>query len=391
MLFLQAVKLSIEAIWSNKLRSFLTMLGVIIGVFAVVALVSIGQGATATVTEQIEGMGANLITVNIIGRGTQTALSLEEALDLGDRAGITAVAPIISNNATIKTGNSSISLAVLGSTPEYQVVRNHSIQAGRFITSTDLNYRQKIAVIGTEVVSELFPYTNPLGKEISIDGSIFTIVGIMGEKGDNTALGGSGDNTVIIPVSTALRLFRNSGIRTIYLQTASRQLTERAVAAIEATLKYKFKEEEAYQVIDQAQIIDLVNEVTGTLTIMLSGIAGISLLVGGIGIMNIMLVSVTERTREIGICKALGAKRRDILYQFIIESAVISCLGGIIGVAIGYGLVSTLSRLVDLPASFSFQVVIAAMLFSLLVGVFFGFYPANKAAKLNPIDALRAE
>jgi putative ABC transport system permease protein len=391
MLFLQAVRLSFEAIWSNKLRSFLTMLGVIIGVFAVVALVSIGQGATATVTEQVEGMGANLITVNILGRGTQTTLSLEEALALGNRAGIEAVAPLISNEGTIKAGNNSIRLAVVGSSPEYQVVRNHYVQTGRFITSTDINYRQKIAVIGTEVESELFPYSNPIGQEIRIDGNIFTVVGVMEEKDGAEMTGGASDNTIIIPVSTALRLFQSPGVRTIYLQAESPESTDRAAAAVEATLKYQFKDEDAYQVINQAQILDLVNEVTGTLTIMLGGIAGISLLVGGIGIMNIMLVSVTERTREIGICKALGAKRRDILYQFVVESAVISSLGGIIGVALGYGVVSVLSRLVALPAAFSLQVVVTAMLFSLFVGLFFGIYPANKAAKLNPIDALRAE
>jgi putative ABC transport system permease protein len=391
MLFLQAVRLSFEAIWSNKLRSFLTMLGVIIGVFAVVALVSIGQGATATVTEQVEGMGANLITVNILGRGTQTALSLEEAIALGERVGIEAVAPLISNQGTIKAGNDSLKLIVLGSTPEYQLVRNHFVQTGRFITSTDVNYRQKIAVIGTEVVSELFPFSNPIGAEIRIDGAVFTVVGVMEEKGGAEMTGGAVDNTVIIPVSTAQRLFQSPGVKTVYLQAESPQSTDRAVAAVEATLKYQFKDEDAYQVINQAQILDLVSEVTGTLTIMLGGIAGISLLVGGIGIMNIMLVSVTERTREIGICKALGAKRRDILYQFVVESAVISSLGGIIGVALGYSVVSVLSRLVSLPAAFSLQVVVTAMLFSLFVGLFFGIYPANKAAKLNPIDALRAE
>lgn len=388
--FLQAVKLSIAAIWSNKLRSFLTMLGVIIGVFAVVALVSLGQGATNTVTEQVQGMGSNLITVQITGRGTKTALTLEEARDLGEKAGVKTAAPVISAQGTVKYGNETALFSVEGSTPEYQEVRNHHAASGRFLVPTDITYRQKVAVLGTEIVAELFPATDPLGREIRINGTPFTVVGILEQKGSGGMMG-SDDRKIIIPASTAQRLFQSPGVQMIYIQTESPQSVDRAMAALEATLKNHFRDEDAYMVFDQAQILDLVNQVTGTLTLMLGGIAGISLLVGGIGIMNIMLVSVTERTREIGICKALGAKRKDILFQFLVESAVISSLGGLLGMLFGYGLVRLLSSLIGLPASFSLQVVVAALLFSLFVGVFFGIYPANKAAKLNPIDALRAE
>lgn len=390
MSFLQAIRISIDAIWANKPRSFLTMLGVIIGVFAVVTLVSIGQGTAAAVTGQFEGMGANLITVTIAGRGTETALTLNDALALGDRVGVEAVAPMITGQGNIKFGNNSAHYLIEGSTPEYQDVRDHFVQAGRFLTSTDLTYRQKVAVLGMGVVEEIFPAIDPLGCEIRIEGNLFTVVGVLEEKG--AGMMGSEDDKVIIPATTAQRLFRSPGVKIIYIQAESPQTINRAVAAIEATLKQKFNnDEDAFNIVNQAQILDAVEEVTGFLTLMLGGIAGISLLVGGIGIMNIMLVSITERTREIGICKALGAKRRDILFQFLVESAVISSLGGIIGLAVGYALVRVLNNLIGLPASFSLQVVIAAILFSLFVGVFFGIYPANKAAKLNPIDALRAE
>ncbi|MEW5785945.1 MAG: ABC transporter permease [Bacillota bacterium] len=387
--FLQAVRLSLDAIWSNKLRSFLTMLGVIIGVFAVVALVSISQGASDTVTEQVQGMGSNLITVMVTGRGTKTALTLDEVRDLGEKAGVKAAVPVISTQGTIKYGNKTAVFAVEGSSPEYQAVRTHYAQAGRFLVPTDVTYRQNVAVLGSEVVAEFFPATDPVGREIRINGTPFTVVGILEEKG--YGMMGSDDGKIVIPVSTAQRLFHSPGVQTIYIEAESTQSVDRAVAAIEATLKYRFRDEDAYLVFNQAQILDVVNQVMGTMTLLLGGIAGISLLVGGIGIMNIMLVSVTERTREIGIYKALGAKRRDILFQFLVESAVISSLGGLLGMLFGYGLVRVLNNLIDLPAAFSLRVVVTALLFSLFVGIFFGIYPANKAAKLNPIDALRAE
>ncbi len=389
MIFFQAVRLSFDAIWSNKVRSFLTMLGVIIGVFAVVALVSLGQGATSTVTEQVQGMGSNLITINITGRGPQRFLTLEQAGAFKDRTGVQAVAPVISSQAIIKHGNRSTRAAVEGTTPEYQEVRNHPTEFGRFIVPTDMMYRQKVVVLGSEVVRELFPAGNPLGQEIRVQGDIFTVVGVLEEIG--SGMGGSNDNKVIIPASSAQRLFHIAGVQTVYVQAEGPQTVDRAVAALEATLQYHFRDDRAYRVFNQAQILDIVGQVTGTLTLMLAGIAGISLLVGGIGIMNIMLVSVTERTREIGICKALGAKRRDILAQFLVESAFISSIGGLIGMGLGYGLVKLISSLTILTMVFSLQVVAMALLFSFFVGVTFGLYPANKAAKLHPIDALRSE
>jgi len=389
--FLQAVKLSLVTIWSNKLRSFLTMLGVIIGVFAVVALIALGQGATDMVNEQIQGMGANLISIQIQGRGAKTALTLSEVRNLEEKAGVSMAAPVVVAPGKIKHGHRTATFSVEGTTPEYQQVRDHHVQAGRFLVSADITYRQRVALLGTEVTAELFPAGDPLGEEISINGAPFTVVGILEEKGTGGPIGDD-DSKIIIPVSTAQRLFQRSGVQSVFVQADSPQSVNRAVAALEASLRYLFRgDEEAYSVFDQAQILDLVNQVMGTMTLMLGGIAGISLLVGGIGIMNIMLVSVTERTREIGLCKALGAKKRDILFQFLVESAVISGLGGLLGLLFGFGLIRLLSMLIDLPSAFSFEVVLFALLFSLFVGLFFGIYPANKAAKLNPIDALRAE
>jgi len=204
-------------------------------------------------------------------------------------------------------------------------------------------------------------------------------------------MGGSNDDKVIIPITTAQRLLRDAGIRTVYIQAASPDEVNQVVAGLEAVMQRRFRDEDAYRVFNQAEVLDTVSQVTGTMTLMLGGIAGISLLVGGIGIMNIMLVSVTERTREIGITKALGAKKRDILSQFLVESAVISSLGGLVGLLLGYGLVRTISKFSGLTAVFSPEVVGVALVFSLFVGVFFGIYPANKAANLNPIEALRAE
>lgn len=385
----QAVRLALAAIYANKLRSFLTMLGVIIGVFSVVALVSIGQGATSQVTEQVQGMGSNLVTLNIRGRGAVSSITYDEAMELADRPGVSAVAPVVNGQVTVKYGNTSYDTSLEGTTPDYTSVRNHPVEQGRFLTFTDVENRQKVAVVGTDVVKELFSGTNPLGQEIRINGSAFTIIGVLQQKGGS--MGGSNDDKVIIPISTAQRLLRNAGVRTVYIQAQSPEEVDRVVAVLEATMQRRFRDEEAYRVFNQAEMLETVGEVTGTLTLMLGGIAGISLLVGGIGIMNIMLVSVTERTREIGICKALGAKKRDIMLQFLVEAIVISATGGGLGLALGYGLTRLISKFAQLTTVFSPQVIAVAFGFSLLVGVFFGIYPANKAANLSPIEALRAD
>lgn len=385
----QAFRVAVTILWSNKMRSALTMLGVVIGVFAVVALVSIGQGATGMVTEQVREMGSNLITVTIRGRGAVTALTIEEAAALVEREGVAAAAPVISGQVTVDSGARSVVTLLEGTTADYQSVRNHYAERGRFLTFTDVRHRQNVALLGSDVAAELFPGEEPLERQVRIGGAIFTVVGVLESKGDGFA--GSQDDKVIIPVSTAQRLVQAAGVNTVYVQAAGPELVDRLAASLEAALQLRFRDEEAYQVFSQAVILETMDQITATLTLMLGGIAGISLLVGGIGIMNIMLVSVTERTREIGVCKALGAKKRDILLQFLIESAVLSSAGGLAGLLLGYAAVRIFSSLVGLTAVFTPEVVITALLFSLSVGIFFGIYPANKAARLNPIEALRTE
>lgn len=384
------VKLALAGIQTNRMRSFLTMLGVIIGVAAVIVLVSIGQGASKSVTDKIQGMGSNLVSVSIRSNMTNVTLSNDEVMLWKERAGIKGVAPVISGNVTIKYGNKKYDTSLEGVNDEYQDVRNNHVQAGRFIIPSDLSFRQKIVLLGTDVSTELFGNMSPIGETVKINGRSFKVVGLLEQKGTSSI--GSNDDKVIIPLTTAQRLLNNNnGIPNVYIQAESADQVDSVVAQIENLLYRKTKNTDAYRVNNQAEMLSTINQVTGTLTAMLGGIAGISLLVGGIGIMNIMLVSVTERTREIGIRKAIGAKRRDILRQFLIEALVVSCSGGIIGIIIGIGGSRLLGSLFSMDTAVSLQVMALAFSFSVFIGIIFGIYPANKAAKLSPIEALRFE
>lgn len=389
--FTMAVKLALSGIIANKMRTLLTMLGIIIGVSAVIILVSVGQGTTASVTENIESMGTNLVSVTIMGRGIDNSLSYDEAMSLADKMGIEGVAPVVSGSVTAKYGTKTMEdLSVEGVNADYQHVRNQEVQSGRFIMPLDVEHRQKVAVLGTDVVQEIFGSVNPLGESVQINGMDFKVVGILESKG--SSLQGSGDEKIIIPVTTAQRLFKSQGVRNIYIGAESSDKVDLVVAQVEAYLYNKFdKNEDSYRVFNQTEMLDTVADVTQSMTLMLGGIAGISLLVGGIGIMNIMLVTVTERTREIGIRKAIGAKRRDIMRQFLLESATISGVGGIIGLLVGLGGNNLLSSLAGIKTQSSLPILAIAFSFSLVVGIFFGLYPASKASKLKPVDALRFE
>lgn len=388
--FRQALNLAVNAIKSNKLRAFLTMLGVIIGVGSVITLVSLAEGSTKQVTSQIQSMGTNLVTVMINGRGTRTFINYSEALELGAKPGIAATSPVISGGVTVKYGSNKIDTSAEGTNAEYEEVRNTHVQSGRFITSLDVEYRQKVCLLGVEVAQELFGNSNPVGETVRINGGNFTVVGLLESKG--TSMGGSSDNKVIVPISTAESLLKTKGVRTIYFQAETPETVDQAVAALETDLLRRYKNNpDAYRVMNQTEMLSTVNQVTGTLTLMLGGIAGISLLVGGIGIMNIMLVSVTERTREIGIRKAIGAKRRDIMAQFLVESVVISGMGGVAGIMLGIGAAVMLGGMFNVPAVPSMGTMLMAFAFAVGVGVVFGILPANKASRLNPIDALRYE
>lgn len=388
MKFTQAIKMAISSILSNKMRSFLTMLGVIIGVTAVITLIALGQGSIQRVSSQIESLGTNLIVINITG-GRNRSITREDLERIKEISDVSEIAPVLSGGVTVKAGNMNANTSLEATTPGYQQVRNTYVQLGRFLLQNDLDMRFRVAVVGVDVADELFGRRDVIGEEISINGVEFTIIGILEEKGSSVA--GSDDNRVIIPLTTGQRLLRNMEVRTFYVSTQSPDAVNRVVGEIERFLTRKFNDENSFRVFNQTQLLSTINEATATLTMMLSGIAGISLLVGGIGIMNIMLVSVTERTREIGIRKAIGAKKRDILVQFLIESAVISGLGGVLGIIVGFMGANFLSSILNIPVAISADVVLLATGFSVGVGIIFGLYPASKAASLNPIDALRYE
>ncbi len=388
MKFTRAIRMAISSILSNKMRSFLTMLGVIIGVTAVITLIALGRGSTQRVSSQIESLGTNLIIINITG-GRNRSVTQEDLQRIKGISGVSELAPVLSGGVTVKAGNKNTSTSLEATTPGYQQVRNTYVQLGRFLLQNDLDMRFRVAVVGVDVADELFGRRDVIGEEISINGVEFSIVGILEEKGSSVA--GSDDNRIIIPLTTGQRLLRSTEVRTFYVSTLSPDVVNQVVGEIERFLTRKFNDENSFRVFNQTQLLSTINEATATLTMMLSGIAGISLLVGGIGIMNIMLVSVTERTREIGIRKAIGAKKRDILVQFLIESAVISGLGGVLGIIVGFMGANFLSRILNIPAAISADVVLLATGFSVGVGIIFGLYPASKAASLNPIDALRYE
>jgi len=383
----QVIKLAMAGIRANKMRSFLTMLGVIIGVAAVIVLVSLGQGATQSVTDRIQSLGSNLISITIRGNNTRVSLTYEEVMAWKERPGVGGIAPVITGNVNVKYGNKKYDTSLEGTNDEYEQVRNTRVQQGRFILPIDLSLRQKVVLLGTEVASQLFGQMNPVGETVKINGVNFKVVGLLEEKGSSGF--GSNDDKVVIPLTTAERLLDNSGIRSVSVQAATPADVDSVVAQLDNFLFRKTKNTDAYRVSNQVEMLSTVNQITGTLTMMLSGIAGISLIVGGIGIMNIMLVSVTERTREIGIRKAIGAKRKDILRQFLIEAVVVSGTGGIIGVLFGIAVSSGISSMMAINTAISIKVVAMAFGFAVLVGVVFGLYPANKAAKLNPIEALR--
>ncbi|SHE31613.1 putative ABC transport system permease protein [Thermoanaerobacter uzonensis DSM 18761] len=391
MRYVEALKIAIRSILSNKMRSFLTMLGIIIGVTAVIALVSIGQGSTRSVTSQIQSMGSNLIMVNIMGRGGENSLTYDQTIALKDSSFIAAISPVISTSVTVMYGNNSVdNTAVNGVNGDYQSIRDIQVAAGRFILPMDDEGRNRVAVLGSNVARELFGFTDPIGKTIKLNGQNFTVVGILSQKGSSIA--GSDDDSIFIPLKTMFYFAKNRDIRQIYIEATSPDTVELAKNEINSKLLTIFKgDTNAFRIIDQSQILSTVNSVTATLSLLLGGIAGISLLVGGIGIMNIMLVSVTERTREIGIRKALGAKKKDILLQFIIESLTLSGLGGIVGIIVGYVLSMVLGSAMNINAKPSLSTVLISFSFSVIVGLFFGVYPANKAANLNPIEALRYE
>jgi len=387
---IQAYKMAIKSILSNKTRAFLTMLGVIIGVGSVIAAVAFAKGSTKSITDSIQGLGTNLIQISITGRNSNRNLKYEELQTFAEKNNtlISAISPTISGSLTVKYGTKSKSTSVLGTNPEYQIVKSMNVTKGRFLISFDVEYRQKIAIIGTAVVKELFPNEDPLGKTVKMNSQEFTIVGVLEETADGQSQ--SADDQIIIPISFAQRFMRNSTIRNFAVQASTAEAVDPVMTKLNTFLTAIYKDSKAFRVFNQAQILTMLSSITGIMMAVLGGIATISLVVGGIGIMNIMLVSVTERTREIGIRKAIGAKRNNILIQFLIEALVVTGIGGIIGIIFGLLIIKVIiSSFV--PEVYSLMWILLSFGISLLIGIVFGIFPAYKAAKLNPIVALRFE
>lgn len=380
-------KMSIHSIMSNKIRTFLTMLGIIIGVFSVIVLISIGQGATASVMDTISSMGSNIISINISDR--RSSFDYKDLIELENLEGVKSATPIYNIYGAVSHDLKSEKVRVVGANENYFNINNYELEYGRLISPIDVDYRNKVAVMGLTTVNNLFGYDDPIDNEILIDGQKYTVVGVLKPKGSSII--GDYDDIVIIPISNIMRQKRTAVIHEITAQAESADTARQAAENIESYLYDYLGNDESYTVFSQGQILDIMDDITGMLTAMLAGIAGISLLVGGIGIMNIMLVTVSERTREIGIRKALGAGRGSIMLQFLIESSIISGIGGIIGVLSGIYASSYISKLLGTRLVINMYVLTVAFGFSLLIGLFFGLYPANKASKLRPIDALRFE
>lgn len=384
----QSFRLAFKSLASSKLRSFLTMLGIIIGVAAVIIIVSLMSSLTNYVIATFEDMGANLITVNISGRGGNRSVSPSQMQALMEECpnAIGYVSPTLSANVTAKVENENAIVRAQGVNEYYDEIKQLSVQAGRHLSYVDVESRCHSCVIGTYLVKELFGGANPLSQTITINGSKFEVVGVLEEQGDSTS--SSADNTLLLPYTVA-RSLTGSAITSYSISAKTKDTISEANAILDRFLLDIFDSNDYFTRVDQSAIISELNKLIGMMTSMLVGIAAVSLLVGGIGVMNIMLVSVTERTREIGIRKSLGATPWDILGQFLVEASVTSGIGGILGILFGIGGASLATSAIGIPFSLSILSILVAFSVSAAIGIGFGYFPARKASRLNPIDALR--
>jgi putative ABC transport system permease protein len=393
---MELLRLALSRLQTQRLRAALTMLGVIIGVASVVALVGVGQGTTSNITSQLASLGTNLLTINPTDMQADgsTTLAVGDADAIGELDGVAAVAPEVSTSQTVTAGEETTDTTIVGTTAAYPSVRAYSLWQGSGLTDVSVDRALRVAALGKTTADDLNLDATDIGSHISIGGIDFTLVGILQPKG------GSGfqdpDDQVLVPVGTVQKYFvGGDSLRSVGVSVAPSADMTTVKAQISALLRQRHDlataDEDDFAIFDQTQLLAAATSISGTLTLLLGGIASISLVVGGIGIMNIMLVSVRERTREIGIRKAIGAKAGDILAQFLVEALTLSLLGGLLGVAVGLGVSAVIARFAGWAFAFNPSTLLAAVLSSLLVGVVFGVWPARQAARLDPINALRYE
>lgn len=381
-----SLKSAFKGIKGNLLRSVLTALGIIIGVAAVISLLAVGYGAREDIFGEVDQLGTNVI---MVFPRRDTRLTVGDAGHLAERVPtVIRAAALLSTSAEVRWGTESYRTTTEGVSSGYDIIGNIEICSGRYFTEKEAGERAQVAVVGSTVVRELFGGTDPVGERISIYNRPFTVIGVMQERG--AAMGQDHDDLVLTPIGSLQRAARSDRVSRIHAQAEGPEVADLAAAHIQRVFVSLTGRDDAVNVISQEQILQLVASITGIFTIMLTAIAGISLLVGGIGIMNIMLVSVKERTREIGIRKAVGARQRDILLQFLLESTVLSVSGGVLGILAGWVL-TRIIVLFNLTVVITPQAVLLAVGFSAAVGLFFGVYPAMQAARLDPIQALRYE
>ena len=405
MLFKESVQIALKALLANKLRSILTMLGIIIGVGAVIAMVSVGMGVRRSVQSSIASLGSNMLIVSPgsansggvrSAAGSTVTLKYEDAEAIKNKIkNIDYVSPTVSNSYQIVNGNQNWNSTIQGVTPEYMAIRSLTVATGSFITQNDLNTRNRVAVIGTTVAENLFGSSNPVGQTIRIHNSPSKVIGVLESKGQSS-MGQDQDDVVIVPLTTAQeRLLGITYVRSINIQVSDAAKMDQAQSEVETLLRQRHHiigdKEDDFSVRNLTSLMETMTQTTTMITLLLGSIAGISLLVGGIGIMNIMMVSVTERTREIGIRKALGATFRNIMMQFLIESVVIGVVGGLIGIGFGCLISMAIAKFGGFNTVITAAPVLLSFFFSVGIGLFFGIYPARKAALLDPIEALRYE
>jgi putative ABC transport system permease protein len=399
------LKAAFKSLAKNRMRSLLTSLGIIIGVSAVVVMVSIGKGSQKRIQNDINSLGTNLLMVrpgSVSSGGTRLGAGSSPGFTANDieklqkeLTYVSALSPVVRTSAQVIGGSGNWMTSIYGVNSEYFTIRDWKIESGEFFTEKDVASKRKVAVLGKTVADELFQNMDPVGQRIRINNIPFTVIGVLKSKGE-AAMGQDQDDIVIAPWTTVLYRLKGgqyidmlnaSAVSTDAMDAAKNELTQ----ALRTLRGIKYGDEDNFSVRSQSEIMEMVTSTTETMTLLLAAIAAVSLLVGGIGIMNIMLVSVTERTREIGIRLSMGARASDIMIQFLTEAIVLSLSGGIIGILLSAGVVAILNKFTSLTAIMNPEIIVISVLFSGAVGIFFGFYPARRAAALNPIDALRYE